>query len=90
VCLRLPKALGHVSKTSAVSAVACHCELQSITGSHHWLTAPFPSALHSLRRQCSSGLQAIADVAAAIRAGFYTVGPPSRHSCHSHRVRHEP
>ena len=26
------------------------------------------------RRQCSSGLQAIADVAAAIKAGFYTVG----------------
>lgn len=25
-------------------------------------------------RQCSSGLQAVADVAAAIRAGFYTVG----------------
>jgi hypothetical protein len=25
-------------------------------------------------RQCSSGLQAIADVAAAIRAGFYSVG----------------
>ena len=25
-------------------------------------------------RQCSSGLQAIADVAAAIKAGFYTVG----------------
>jgi hypothetical protein len=27
-----------------------------------------------LCRQCSSGLQAIADVAAAIKAGFYTVG----------------
>ena len=25
-------------------------------------------------RQCSSGLQAVADVAAAIRAGFYSVG----------------
>lgn len=25
-------------------------------------------------RQCSSGLQAVADVAAAIKAGFYTVG----------------
>ena len=25
-------------------------------------------------RQCSSGLQAIADVAAAIRAGYYTIG----------------
>jgi acetyl-CoA acetyltransferase len=29
--------------------------------------------LLSCCRQCSSGLQAIADVAAAIRAGFYTV-----------------
>ena len=26
------------------------------------------------RRQCSSGLQAIADVAAAIAAGYYTIG----------------
>jgi hypothetical protein len=26
------------------------------------------------RRQCSSGLQAVADVAAAIKAGFYTIG----------------
>ena len=25
-------------------------------------------------RQCSSGLQAVADVAAAIKAGFYTIG----------------
>jgi len=28
----------------------------------------------TVNRQCSSGLQAVADVAAAIRAGFYTVG----------------
>jgi len=28
----------------------------------------------SLCRQCSSGLQAVADVAAAIRAGYYTIG----------------
>ena len=26
------------------------------------------------RRQCSSGLQAVADVAAAITAGYYTIG----------------
>ncbi len=32
-----------------------------------------PAPLPHLR-QCSSGLQAIADVAAAIKAGFYTVG----------------
>ncbi|GFH27624.1 uncharacterized protein HaLaN_25981, partial [Haematococcus lacustris] len=30
--------------------------------------------VRTVNRQCSSGLQAIADVAAAIRAGFYTVG----------------
>ena len=30
--------------------------------------------LHSICRQCSSGLQAIADVAAAIQAGYYTIG----------------
>lgn len=30
--------------------------------------------VRTVNRQCSSGLQAIADVAAAIKAGFYTVG----------------
>mmetsp|Transcript_26178 Transcript_26178/g.57193 ORF Transcript_26178/g.57193 Transcript_26178/m.57193 type:complete len:462 (+) Transcript_26178:146-1531(+) len=30
--------------------------------------------VRTVNRQCSSGLQAIADVAAAIRAGFYTIG----------------
>lgn len=30
--------------------------------------------VRTINRQCSSGLQAIADVAAAIKAGFYTVG----------------
>lgn len=30
--------------------------------------------VHTVNRQCSSGLQAIASVAASIRAGFYTVG----------------
>ncbi|DBA82691.1 hypothetical protein WJX77_012037 [Trebouxia sp. C0004] len=30
--------------------------------------------VRTVNRQCSSGLQAVADVAAAIRAGFYTVG----------------
>jgi acetyl-CoA acetyltransferase len=30
--------------------------------------------LRAIRRQCSSGLQAIADVAAAIQAGYYTIG----------------
>lgn len=30
--------------------------------------------MRTVNRQCSSGLQAVADVAAAIRAGFYTIG----------------
>ncbi|KAL3159724.1 3-ketoacyl-CoA thiolase 2, peroxisomal [Trebouxia sp. C0009 RCD-2024] len=30
--------------------------------------------VRTVNRQCSSGLQAVADVAAAIKAGFYTVG----------------
>jgi len=30
--------------------------------------------VRTVNRQCSSGLQAIADVAAAIRAGYYTIG----------------
>ncbi|PSC76644.1 3-ketoacyl-thiolase peroxisomal [Micractinium conductrix] len=38
--------------------------------------AGFPESVpvHTVNRQCSSGLQAIAQVAASIRAGFYTVG----------------
>lgn len=40
------------------------------------LLAGFPHSVpvHTVNRQCSSGLQAIASVAAAIRAGYYTVG----------------
>jgi len=30
--------------------------------------------IHTVNRQCSSGLQAIASVAAAIKSGFYSVG----------------
>eukprot|EP01025_Chloroclados_australasicus_P044196 TRINITY_DN47692_c0_g1_i1.p1 TRINITY_DN47692_c0_g1~~TRINITY_DN47692_c0_g1_i1.p1 ORF type:complete len:192 (-),score=25.61 TRINITY_DN47692_c0_g1_i1:12-587(-) len=30
--------------------------------------------VHTVNRQCSSGLQAIASVAAAIKAGYYTIG----------------
>ena len=30
--------------------------------------------LRTVNRQCSSGLQAVADVAAAIKAGFYDIG----------------
>lgn len=38
--------------------------------------AGFPASVpvHTVNRQCSSGLQAIAQVAASIRAGYYTVG----------------
>ncbi|KAK9811276.1 hypothetical protein WJX72_001035 [[Myrmecia] bisecta] len=38
--------------------------------------AGFPETVpvRTVNRQCSSGLQAVADVAAAIKAGFYTVG----------------
>lgn len=31
-------------------------------------------AVRTVNRQCSSGLQAVADVAAAIKAGFYDIG----------------
>jgi acetyl-CoA acetyltransferase len=30
--------------------------------------------VRTVNRQCSSGLQAIADVAASIKAGYYTIG----------------
>ena len=34
--------------------------------------------VRTVNRQCSSGLQAVADVAAAIRAGFYDIGKQQR------------
>lgn len=30
--------------------------------------------IRTVNRQCSSGLQAVADVAASIRAGYYDIG----------------
>lgn len=38
--------------------------------------AGFPSSVpvHTVNRQCSSGLQAIATIASGIKAGFYTIG----------------
>ncbi|CAN5972659.1 unnamed protein product [Sphagnum jensenii] len=38
--------------------------------------AGFPETVpvRTVNRQCSSGLQAVADVAAAIKAGFYDIG----------------
>lgn len=40
--------------------------------------------VRTVNRQCSSGLQAVADVAAAIKAGFYDIGMKSllRHLPH--------
>jgi len=42
------------------------------------IVAPLVTAetvpVRTVNRQCSSGLQAIADVAAAIKAGFYNIG----------------
>lgn len=35
---------------------------------------PYETPIHTINRQCSSGLQAIAHVAANIRAGFYDMG----------------
>lgn len=35
--------------------------------------------VRTVNRQCSSGLQAVADVAAAIRAGFYDIGNKLMH-----------
>ncbi|THU58365.1 hypothetical protein C4D60_Mb03t13480 [Musa balbisiana] len=37
-----------------------------------WLSQTVP--VRTVNRQCSSGLQAVADVAAAIKAGFYDIG----------------
>lgn len=38
-----------------------------------WLCAE-TVPIRTVNRQCSSGLQAVADVAAAIKAGFYDIG----------------
>ena len=35
---------------------------------------PTSTSLHTLNRQCSSGLQAVASVASAINSGFYDIG----------------
>ncbi|KAK3022868.1 hypothetical protein RJ639_045958 [Escallonia herrerae] len=48
---------------------ACECRMAA-------LYAGFPETVpvRTVNRQCSSGLQAVADVAAAIKAGFYDIG----------------
>lgn len=38
------------------------------------LLKPETVPIRTVNRQCSSGLQAIADVAASIKAGFYQIG----------------
>ena len=39
-----------------------------------FLYHPETVPVRTVNRQCSSGLQAVADVAASIRAGFYDIG----------------
>ena len=39
---------------------------------HYFCAETVP--IRTVNRQCSSGLQAVADVAAAIKAGFYDIG----------------
>jgi len=46
-----------------------------------WLISNFQAEtvpLRTVNRQCSSGLQAVADVAAYIKAGFYDIGKKLR------------
>ena len=40
----------------------------------YWVLATETVPVRTVNRQCSSGLQAIADVVAAIKAGFYDIG----------------
>lgn len=44
---------------------------------NEWLL-PETVPLRTVNRQCSSGLQAVADVAASIKAGFYDIGRSSK------------
>jgi hypothetical protein len=55
--------LGHSSQRANESRIAC-------------FLAGFPETVpvHTVNRQCSSGLQAVADVAAGIKAGYYNIG----------------
>lgn len=65
---------------SLVEDVAVGCVLAPGGGATEFraaaLAAGFPesTAVHSLNRQCSSGLQACAEIANGIRAGMYEVG----------------
>ncbi|GFR42599.1 hypothetical protein Agub_g3530 [Astrephomene gubernaculifera] len=67
-----PEALGDIVIGSVLgpsSQRANECRIASF-----FAGIPEVVPVRTVNRQCSSGLQAIADVAAAIKAGFYTVG----------------
>ncbi|EFJ53073.1 hypothetical protein VOLCADRAFT_102696 [Volvox carteri f. nagariensis] len=67
-----PQAIGDIVIGSVLgpsSQRANECRIASF-----FAGIPETVPVRTVNRQCSSGLQAIADVAAAIRAGFYTVG----------------
>ncbi|KXZ51925.1 hypothetical protein GPECTOR_11g51 [Gonium pectorale] len=67
-----PEALGDIVIGSVLgpsSQRANECRIASF-----FAGIPESVPVRTVNRQCSSGLQAIADVAAAIKAGFYTVG----------------
>lgn len=44
---------------------------------------PYTVPLHTVNRQCSSGLQAVAEVVAAIKAGYYDIGIAAGVECMS-------
>ena len=44
-------------------------------------SGPETVPIRTVNRQCSSGLQAVADVAASIKAGFYEIGKRNPLNC---------
>jgi len=44
-------------------------------------SGPETVPIRTVNRKCSSGLQAVADVAASIKAGFYEIGNRNPLSC---------
>eukprot|EP01083_Nonionella_stella_P055510 146407_1 len=67
-----PKSVGDI----VVGTVQAPGSLRQIECRQAQFIAGFPetTTLRTVNRQCSSGLQAVADVAAAIRAGYYDIG----------------
>ena len=70
----------HFPAVHSGKRVALRCNDRSVRGSAHFdvtsvlaCNVAFEDLLN-MCRQCSSGLQAIATVAASIKAGYYTVG----------------